>query len=95
MRSAGPGGRPPGAPRGPFRGDPSPRTPLGRNPSPQTPLGPATVPRTADGTAAGVGRLRALWRRSSVKVGALTAVAAFAYCLDSLNLFRRFLASTF
>jgi len=30
-----------------------------------------------------------------VKVGALTAAAAFVYCLDSLILFRRFLASTF
>ena len=37
-RRASPGGRPPGTPRGPFRGDPSPRTPLGRNPSPRTPL---------------------------------------------------------
>jgi uncharacterized membrane protein len=56
---------------------------------------PATDPRTADGTAVGTGRLRALWSRSSVKVGALTVVAAFVYCLDSLNLLRRFLASTF
>ena len=56
---------------------------------------PATAPRTADGTAVGRSRLRALWRRSSVKVGALTVAAAFVYCLDSLNLFRRFLASTF
>jgi uncharacterized membrane protein len=55
---------------------------------------PATAPRTADRRAA-AGRLRALWSRSSVKVGALTAAAAVAYCLDSLNLFRRFLASTF
>ena len=30
-----------------------------------------------------------------LKVGALTAFAAFVYCLDSLLLFRRFLASTF
>ena len=30
-----------------------------------------------------------------MKVGALTAAAAFVYCLDSLILFRRFLASTF
>jgi uncharacterized membrane protein len=30
-----------------------------------------------------------------LKVGALTAFAAFLYCLDSLLLFRRFLASTF
>jgi hypothetical protein len=35
---ASPGGRPPGAPRFPSRGDPSPRTPLGRHPSPLTPL---------------------------------------------------------
>ena len=56
---------------------------------------PATAPRTAAGTAVGTGRLRALWSRSSVKVGALTVAAAFVYCLDSLNLLRRFLASTF
>jgi len=56
---------------------------------------PATAPRAADGTAVGTGRLRALWNRSSVKVGALTVAAAFVYCLDSLNLLRRFLASTF
>src|SRR6266480_292841 len=56
---------------------------------------PATAPRTDDGTAVGTGRLRALWSRSSVKVGALTVAAAFVYCLDSLNLLRRFLASTF
>jgi uncharacterized membrane protein len=56
---------------------------------------PATAPRTAEGTAVGAGRLRALWSRSSVKVGALTIAAAFVYCLDSLNLLRRFLASTF
>ncbi|HEV2536451.1 MAG TPA: DUF2079 domain-containing protein [Streptosporangiaceae bacterium] len=55
----------------------------------------ATAPRAADGTAAGTWRLGALWRRSSVKVGVLTAAAAVAYCLDSLILFRRFLASTF
>jgi uncharacterized membrane protein len=56
---------------------------------------PATAPGTADGTAVGPGRLRALWSHSGVKVGALTVAAAFVYCLDSLNLFRRFLASTF
>jgi uncharacterized membrane protein len=56
---------------------------------------PATAPRTADGTAVGTGRLRALWSRSSVKVGALTIAAAIVYCLDSLNLLRRFLTSTF
>jgi uncharacterized membrane protein len=55
---------------------------------------PATAPRAAERTAA-VGRLRALWSRSGVKVGALTVAAAFVYCMDSLNLFRRFLASTF
>src|SRR5271166_4803128 len=44
LRGASPGGRPPGAPRLSFRGDPSPRTPLGRDPSPRTPLGrPATL----------------------------------------------------
>src|SRR5881396_2592093 len=59
------------------------------------PASAATAPRTADGTAVGAGRLRALWSRSSVKVGALTVAAAFVYCLDSLNLLRRFLASTF
>ncbi len=52
----------------------------------------ATAPREADGTAAGP---RLLWRRSGVKVGVLTAAAAVVYCLDSLILFRRFLASTF
>jgi uncharacterized membrane protein len=56
---------------------------------------PATAPRTADRTAPGADGLRTLWSRSSVKVGALTVAAAFVYCLDSLNLFRRFLASTF
>jgi uncharacterized membrane protein len=55
---------------------------------------PATAPSAAERTAA-VGRLRALWSRSGVKVGALAVAAAFVYCLDSLNLFRRFLASTF
>jgi uncharacterized membrane protein len=55
----------------------------------------ATAPRAADGAAAGPGRLRALWRRPGAKVGVLTAAAAVAYCLDSLILLRRFLASTF
>src|SRR5437764_5657660 len=86
VSSAGPGGRPPGAPRA--WGDPSPQTPLG-------PASEATTPRSADGTAAGPGRLRAFWRRVPVKVGVLTAAAALLYCLDSLNLLRRFLASTF
>ena len=49
----------------------------------------------ADGTAGGTGRFRKLWGHRGVKVGMLTAAAAFAYCLDSLILFRRFLASTF
>ncbi len=49
----------------------------------------------ADGTAGDAGRFRKLWGHSGVKVGALTAAAAFVYCLDSLILFRRFLASTF
>jgi uncharacterized membrane protein len=74
-----PGGRPPGIP--PI---------LGENPPPQTPL---TAPSEADGAAAGRGR--SLWGRTGVRVGALTAAAAFVYCLDSLILFRRFLASTF
>jgi uncharacterized membrane protein len=39
--------------------------------------------------------LRAFWRRAPVKVGVLTAAAALVYCLDSLSLLRRFLASTF
>ncbi len=39
--------------------------------------------------------MRAFWRRAPVKVGVLTAAAALVYCLDSLNLLRRFLASTF
>ncbi len=59
------------------------------------PASAATTPSAADGTAVGAGRLAGLWSRVSVKVGALTAVAAFVYCLDSLILFRRFLASTF
>jgi len=54
-----------------------------------------TAPRPTDGPAVGAGRLRALCSRPGVKVGALTVAAAFVYCLDSLNLFRRFLASTF
>ena len=39
--------------------------------------------------------MRELCSRAWVKVGALTAAAALVYCLDSLNLLRRFLASTF
>jgi len=39
--------------------------------------------------------MRSLWGRTGVRVGALTTAAAFVYCLDSLILFRRFLASTF
>jgi len=53
------------------------------------------APSHADGAAVDGGRLRALWRHTAVRVGALTAGAAFIYCLDSLILFRRFLASTF
>ena len=41
------------------------------------------------------GRFGGLWRRASVRVGVLTIATAFAYCLDSLILFRRFLATTF
>ena len=63
--------------------------------SSQAAAGTATAPSSDDGTAAGPGRLREFWRRSPVKVGALTAAAALVYCLDSLNLLRRFLASTF
>jgi uncharacterized membrane protein len=37
----------------------------------------------------------AWWHHTAVRVGVLTAGAAFVYCLDSLILFRRFLASTF
>ena len=55
----------------------------------------ATSPSAAGGTAASTGRLGELWSRASVKVGALTVAAALVYCLDSLILFRRFLASTF
>jgi uncharacterized membrane protein len=39
--------------------------------------------------------LRGYWARAGVKVAALTVAAAFVYSLDSLILFRRFLASTF
>jgi len=49
----------------------------------------------ADGAAVSPGRLRSLWARTGVRVGALTAAAALVYCLDSLILFRRFLATTF
>ena len=60
--------------------------------------GPATAPSAAAGTAGPAGRhpsLRGLWDRASVRVGVLTAAAALIYCLGSLILFRRFLASTF
>src|SRR5689334_10320800 len=63
--------------------------------SSQAAAGTATAPSSADGAAAGTRRLREFWRRSPVKVGALTVAAALVYCLDSLNLLRRFLASTF
>ena len=64
----------------------------------------ATDPKSlgeADGTVGGARRftglraLRGAWAHVGVKVAALTAAAAFVYCLDSLILFRRFLASTF
>jgi uncharacterized membrane protein len=64
----------------------------------------ATDPKTrgkADEMAGGARRftglraLRGAWAHAGVKVAALTAAAAFVYCLDSLILFRRFLASTF
>jgi uncharacterized membrane protein len=55
----------------------------------------------ADGTDGGAWRftgpraLRGAWAHTAPKVAALTVAAAFVYCLDSLILFRRFLASTF
>jgi uncharacterized membrane protein len=58
-------------------------------------------PGETDETAGGAQRftgpraLRGAWAQAGVKVAALTAAAAFVYCLDSLILFRRFLASTF
>ena len=55
----------------------------------------ATAPSEAEGAAVRSGRPLALRRRSAVGVGAVTAAAAFVYCLDALILFRRFLASTF
>src|SRR5205085_7609894 len=55
--------------------------------------GAATLPGAVSGTAGDSWRRFA--RRTTVRVGALTAAAAFVYCLDSLNLLRRFLASTF
>ena len=55
LRGVSPGGRPPGAPRSFFRGDPSPRIPLGRDPSPRTPLGRDPSPRTP------LGRPATLW----------------------------------
>jgi uncharacterized membrane protein len=55
----------------------------------------AAAPGHAGRAAVDGGRLRALWHHAAVRVGALTAGAAFIYCLDSLILFRRFLASTF
>ena len=59
------------------------------------PASAATAPSAADGAGGGSGRFRGLWDRASVKVGTLTVAAALIYCLDSLILFRRFLASTF
>jgi uncharacterized membrane protein len=55
----------------------------------------------ADGADGGAWRftgpraLRGGWAHAGVKVAALTVAAALVYCLDSLILFRRFLASTF
>jgi uncharacterized membrane protein len=57
------------------------------------PASAAAAPSEADGAAAG--RRWSLWGHTGVRVGALTAAAALIYCLDSLILFRRFLASTF
>ncbi len=59
------------------------------------PTSAATAPSAADGAVGGTGRFSGLWARDTVKVGTLTAAAAFIYCLDSLILFRRFLATTF
>jgi len=59
------------------------------------PVGATTAPSSADGAAVRLTQLRGFWERTAVKVAALTAAAAFIYCLDSLILFRRFLASTF
>jgi uncharacterized membrane protein len=59
------------------------------------PAGATTAPGEADGAAVSHGRFRRLWGRADVKVGTLTAAAALIYCLDSLILLRRFLASTF
>ncbi len=59
------------------------------------PASAATTPSAADGAAGGTERFRGLWDRASVRVGTLTAATALIYCLDSLILFRRFLASTF
>jgi uncharacterized membrane protein len=64
----------------------------GSRPASQSPAG------QAGGAAVRPGRLRALrgiWARAGVKVAALTLAAACLYSLDSLVLFRRFLASTF
>jgi uncharacterized membrane protein len=55
----------------------------------------ATGPRAADRTDAAPGRRRSLRHRNAVRVGVLTAAAACIYCLDSLILLRRFLATTF
>jgi len=59
------------------------------------PASAATALSAADGAVGGTGRFSGLWARDTVKVGTLTAAAAFIYCLASLVLFRRFLATTF
>jgi uncharacterized membrane protein len=74
---------------------------VGGSRSPHTPSAPlAHTPSASASSASSVSsafrtRLGRLWGRTGVKVGTLTAAAAFVYCLDSLILFRRFLASTF
>ena len=58
-----------------------------------------SVPSAAEGTDPKPAILRRFRRfrpdGTTVRVGALAAAAAFVYCLDSLTLFRRFLATTF
>jgi uncharacterized membrane protein len=105
VSSVSPGGQPTGIP--PILGENPPpqtslvpRTPLAPRTlrttrTPRTPRTPLGAPSKAAGAAVGSVRLRALWHRTAVRVGALAAAAALVYCLDSLILFRRFLASTF
>jgi hypothetical protein len=65
------------------------------------PASAAAVPSEAGGAAGRTGRfpglraLRGYWANAGVKVATLTLAAAFVYSLDSLILFRRFLASPF